>query len=277
MTTHVQPGKVNEGKRKLSKFFSRWRPAWERASQKVVTYSVRAVVAGCILLSIIACSLAAVHLALTAGGEPNALVDSISRRALNAIGVYSHSRDEYARQVNSALSTLLVVVTLILAVQPVLISFLNHRKLRLDQPVREFRVFETGIDDIKVMETYYRDADEITIFSGDFDWLTTNAHLREMLLKKNDRLKLVSYRSREEVRQALGELFGSFTFVFQCPIKINCSLVEYPGHKVFLYKSILQEGDKPYNIICAVRGQGNSIYLLEALALLCRHTAAGTS
>lgn len=154
-------------------------------------------------------------------------------------------------------------------------------KVRLKRELREahglqiFKVRNEGVDDLRKMLEFYKGAEHITVFCGDFDWLQPdNLHqkekyknssqrqktkMREMAVKMRDFVKgyaelkkitLVSAKSKELVKTALDPtntngLFNHLAgrFVFGAKVGIKCSLIEKVNDKyTFLYRSY--SGDK---------------------------------
>lgn len=242
----------------------------------IYAFAVLAVMLSFLVFLVLA-SFTAVHLNRIAETSAPPLFEKVTATVLHFWGVSSKSPQEYATAVAVGLNGLLVGASVLFAVQPFMTFYIHRRKLRHQQSVQEFRVYEDGVDDTKVLEKYYRDAEKITVFSGDFDWIRRSEKLQANLREKRGRVNLVSYKNEEEVAVALGpDLFNEFRrfFYFGCPARIKCSLVEYPGHKVFLYKSLLPEGDQMSKVVCVVAGAGNSRYLLDALAVLCEQLTA---
>jgi hypothetical protein len=134
------------------------------------------------LLTLALFSFLAVDLSVTAGGSIPRIPDWICRNALLLLGRDSAPQGgAYFREVSSVLSILLAVITVWFAVLPWL-QFLKYRRNVREASVVDVTEVETvGKDDLETMRRYYENAEHITIFSGDFDFIVKHDGLRTAL------------------------------------------------------------------------------------------------
>lgn len=146
--------------------------------------------------------------------------------------------------------------------------------------IRRHRLYSSDDkDEPRIMNRYYKNALAVTLMSGDFSFIRNHERLLGTLrrLKGDDQLWLVSHKAESDVEAAMGyDLFAEFTdvFVFDQPLRIHCSLVQYPTGRVFLYREHHEPpGERPKAYIYAIRERSRSHALLRALATLTGHTA----
>lgn len=60
-------------------------------------------------------------------------------------------------------------------------------------------------DDLKVMLEYYKRAEEITVFAGDFNWINSNTDLKNVILSlaRQNKIRLISNKDRDRVKMLL--------------------------------------------------------------------------
>lgn len=101
--------------------------------------------------------------------------------------------------VAGALAVFVSLITVwVLVVQP-----LRHRSaLRKASIVDSHPVGEVGNDDLTTMYRYYSNAEHITVFSGDFDWILKHEKLKQLILKlaKENKIELISYKTEEDIK-----------------------------------------------------------------------------
>ena len=132
------------------------------------------------------------------------------------------------------------------------------------------KVYKDGFDDLRIMLKYYKMADNVSVYAGDFDWLAKDENLKKEIqrLANQNKIRLYSYKNAEAVSKNIDdiELFNLLKdeFKFDCGIEIKCSLIETKGVNVFLYKSELKSiGGE--NSVCIVQGINEGIYLLRII------------
>ena len=96
-------------------------------------------------------------------------------------------------------------VSLILTVY----AFCQYRKaqdnIKKASPIQTIKIKEDGIDDLKVMLPYYKKAEKVTVFAGDFSWITQNEEMLEAILAlvNKQAINFVSYKTEEIVSGAI--------------------------------------------------------------------------
>lgn len=183
------------------------------------------------------------------------------------------SEIQYVALLSSAVNAMAVIVTLSLAV----ISGLDYRKYKSDLKrqsiVKKKPVYIDCVDDLDIMLEYYKQAQKVTVFAGDFSWLTRNNDLKNEIVRlaNDNKISLISYKSRQTVKNHIDDvtIFDLLEprFRFDSNKIIRCSLVEKGGSKVFLYKSDQRIIEGEINV-CIVYGKDEGQYLLEIIEQL---------
>lgn len=118
----------------------------------------------------------------------------------------------YRETIRTLLAVLLAVITLwFAAILPWLVISKLKRDIRDQQIVDIHKVGEIGSEDIDTMYRYYKPGNDITVFSGDFDWLVKQSPLRELIrdLANKKKIRLVSYKKPSEIVNAWAQATGS--------------------------------------------------------------------
>lgn len=241
----------------------------ERHGSKLTTIITTLTTVSAILVTVTMLAFVSVHLNLLAGTPAPTLWKVIADFSFKVLGYHPRTTAEYTTAVSVALNGLLVAVTIIFAVQPFFNAFVQQKRVRDQQAIRTYPIHVDGVDDIAIMTEIYKHAEKVVIFSGDFSWLKTESELSRILHEKGDRVHYVSYKSERDVSQRLDDVFVKFKpyFVFDAPVRIKASVVEYHGYKVFLYKTTVVTGRATSKMMCVVTPQGDSRYLLDALSI----------
>lgn len=169
------------------------------------------------------------------------------------------------------------------ALVPLFQASQNTRKLRQD--VKDFLV-EHGIaidpvkkkgkDDLEWMLPHYQQAGRVTIFAGSFDWLRDNKQMKQRIrqLATEDHLKLVSYKTKEQVEAAFqrkGEqdFFREIErhFGYESGLEgVTCTMIQNLGADwKFLYRSA--DVENAFNV-CYLSTTPRNIELLHILSKL---------
>lgn len=215
-----------------------------------------------------------VQISFLLGIEPYSIFSSISEWLLSTFGI---ARDELSQQQYlSSLSVLTgafaVLVTLWFSLTTA-VNFIKYkRKLEKRSIIRKRLVIQDGTDDLKIMHEYYKKADFVVVFSGDFSWLNQNQKLWESIrrLASARKISLVSYKDESHVEDMAGDAYRELKpfFHFAPQKKLKCSLVKINQNLYFLYK--VDETIDGSNInICVLTSRAEANYLLETLSNLC--------
>lgn len=236
---------------KLAKFLWRyittlfWRHKW-------VLYILLA------LFAIISCNLVVIHLYSISSKAPPGILQKVPDVILGLFGTSASELVEKKRY-DAIVADMIAICAFIFAVLPILQAIVYKRKLKRE--LREEYGFEfvpvkkAGFDDIKEMLKRYRQADEVTIFSGGFDWIHENEDMKNLLLElaSGSKLKLVSFRKYEKVKELFnnkseGLLFEELhealgeNFKFDSPLDgIKCSLIKTLGENRLLFRQSSEE------------------------------------
>ncbi len=152
-------------------------------------------------------------------------------------------------------------VTIALAVATSIVGVLLDRsheikkeKLKEFFPVSTVPITTVGVEDIATMTSYYKDADFVTVFSGDFSWLAKEDDIsREVDRLANDRkIQFHSSRNRTEVAAAMGQAkLNQYLplFRFSSPAGFKASLVQMQGGAQYLLYNRREAASKSEIII----------------------------
>lgn len=254
-----------------TKLISRASNLFERVASVIVILGVICL----ITLTLVLFSLSSTHMAVTSQQIPNQFYQSISDLTLQILGIETSSLqpDQYKSHLSSILNTGIVVIAIWYALLP-LIGYLRYKtRLKRGQSFKVHPVFKDGVDDLKIMLQYYKGAEQIIVFAGDFDWVASNQSLRKEIcrLAKRQSITLVSNKSQEIVKTSLGNsLFGELhgSLLFDKKVDIQCSFVKQSGGCFFLYKHRYPEFEETDINICVLSERPESRYLLEAIEQL---------
>lgn len=210
------------------------------------------------------------------------LPDSILR--LFGIDVSNLPPDKYP----ALISVMTLAVGFLITITPIFGVFRTTGKLRQEvkDAQQEFLaehgitikpVQKKGKDDLEWMVPYYQQGERITIFAGSFDWLGKNREIKERIreLAKEDNLRLVSYRTKEQVEAAFqrkGEqgLFRELQthFSYESGLEgVTCTMIDKLGADwEFLYRS--RAGPQTTSVfnVCYIGTTPRNIELLNILS-----------
>lgn len=156
------------------------------------------------------------------------------------------------------------------------------RQIEEANPIRTYPV-NTDEDDIEVMLQYYKGAEEVVVFAGDFSWIKDNPGMYEIVseLLKRNKIKLVSSKTEEEVCRSFSNDMPMFenlkkSMKFNNPERLKCSLVTHPGHEqAFLYKvTSFSESSSHNKAVCVVTPKDEAKALCSMLSLLTKQASS---
>lgn len=220
-------------------------------------------------------SLTVVQISLSMGVLPPSLATTVCNFFLSILmnleDPASLEKLSYASIVSTWMTAIVVLVTIWFAIVPII----GYFRLRKKFSIQKERVYEDGTDDLRLMLRFYEAAERITVFSGDFSWICDESEQSRKLknkverLAKEDKIRLVSYKSKDAVEASLGpswdELQHSFTFINGITKPLKCSLIEYGGvNSTFLYKDTTGM-DASDSFILILKHADDSRYILSAL------------
>lgn len=195
----------------------------------------------------------------------------------------SLSPTQYSAILSSASSVVALLVTMWFAAFSTYSLGKYRRDLKRQSIVQTEPVYRDGVDDLKIMLDYYKNAGYVAVFARDFNWIGKNGNpaLTEKIinLANENKIDLFSWIGKEEVKQAINneEVFNLLDerkrFHFDQNSKdIYCSLVKTEGAQVFLYRSKQRMYGRE-NYICIIQGVNEGQYLLEVIIRLLRSTS----
>ena len=207
------------------------------------------------------------------------------------LGMFTSNLEQLEEHKYSAIvSDIIFVLAFLVAISPlvqvVYFKIQYKRKYRREQGIESFEVKEKGKDDLETMLRYYKGAEHLTIFCGAFAWLRKNAEMRSLIVDfANDgKLKLVSYKSKTQVREAFSnvgeeelfeQLYQKQCFKFNSGLPdVKCSMIKRVGAELrFLFR---QSSDQnPFNA-CVLSSTNQSRELLYILSKLTEAKHWGT-
>ena len=156
-----------------------------------------------------------------------------------------------------------------------LVTFLSYfRKnveFRSKSCFRKKEIFNTGVDDIKIMSSYFKEANFVAVYSHSFEWINKNNEIRGVLteLAKKNKLMLYTGDNIESVRERLKNHCGNklIESIRQSEIPLRFSYIERNNSKYLLYRQ--EEESHIYIII--VRENSDSQYLLQVISQLVKN------
>lgn len=215
--------------------------------------------------------LVSVHFMTKTGQSPPAWLQSVADCILGFFGTnmsrVAKDNEAYAAAVSDLIAGCAFAFAMLPSLQAIAYVARRRRELQKLSGVEIIPVKKAGIDDIRTMLKYYRDAEQLTIFCGHFNWVAENSKLEKQLLGLADEsnrgnpdewnLKLISYRTEPEVRSAFEgiqdkdglDLFNRLKHCFRFNSRlgpgVKCSLIRKKGRRVltFLYKWDTDQGD----------------------------------
>lgn len=193
------------------------------------------------------------------------------------VGVDVGSLDsaKYVSLLSSSIGVVAVAVTLWFSFVTTIKYFNNIQEAKKHSIIGKAPVYEDGVDDLKVMLKYYKVANEVTVYSGDFSWVTKDEKLKieVVRLASEQKISMISYKDESNVKAALNDsiLFESLKdcFIFNSSVNKKCSLVRINNKAVFLYK-VNNKVIGGKNNVCILYGRGDGEYLVESISSLCK-------
>lgn len=191
------------------------------------------------------------------------------------IKIDESNRNSYMNTIGNINNTVSVVVTIVVGLLPFFIAgwaYIRNKefkdKIARSMVVREHPA-ENPVVERELMEHYYKNAQSVTVYAGDFSWISESELLASVVrsLASRGMIDLISSDSLSEVKSGLGDaLFNTVKerIVYQNPEFLRCSLITYAGNSsTFLYRYWNPVSEKYF--ICAVRHLPESAYLLDVI------------
>lgn len=214
---------------------------------------------------------------------------------------------QYASLISDMIAAFAFVVAVAAVVQVILYKRRVERGLLQAQAEYEYKLKEAkkdferkmgitsqpiekmGDDDLKWMLPHYKEGDRVTVFAGSFDWLGDNPEMKKRILElaEEDKLNLISYRTKEQVRDSFErknavKLFENLIDCFRYESglddvnKVVCTMVQLSATEWrFLYKSLPDEEGHAFNA-CVLSDTDSTRQLLHILSQLTRADRWGT-
>lgn len=238
-----------------------------------------------IIFTIVTLSLAATYISTVSNLEPFWFLKEITDLFISIIfpNLNLTNIDEYVQVLSLILNALIVIITLLFAFLPIFTIHQFRTSQNKTRNIKSYLITEIGKQDLHVMYDNFQGAEEVTVHSGDFSWVSTDQELQRELLRlaKENKLTLISYRTRDEVMSSFGdhqEIFNLLTrcFHFESQSHIKCSLVKrHGGSKVFLYRCDIYENGHSSKRVFELIDSNETRYLLEVLDHLIHPPSVG--
>lgn len=159
----------------------------------------------------------------------------------------------------------IAVIGLILSLVTAISYFRKIAAVKRQSSFKKYQIFDSGKDDIKIMLSYYKNADVIKIFSSTFSWVNNSEEMKNILMEAAEHKKLSLYTANTKTaKENLGEETALAKIVFEAATTMRFSYIERDNARYLLYR---QEKDGNTYVI-VVHQNIESTYLLEVLSQL---------
>lgn len=217
------------------------------------------------------------YIALQANRTPPTITREITDLLLQIFdpNISVSSPDVYISSLSLLINTLFFVITLLFAITPFLTIIQYRRDVKRRSSIKSFRVFVDERDDLEIMLEYYRGAQEVTVYAGDFSWVSRNLALQQEIIRlaQAGKIRLISYKEQAVVKNGIGndQLFGilSSHFMYQSGKEAKCSYIKRQGNSFFLYKSESMVFGQIVKHVYVLTDSPETRYLLYTLEKFC--------
>ncbi|MBW8000806.1 MAG: hypothetical protein FVQ80_02130 [Planctomycetes bacterium] len=226
--------------------------------------------------------LASAHIIRICGGTPHVAIEVVPNFVLKFFDSNVETLIE-KKLYTVIIADMIAICAFGFAVLPVIQGIYYKRqyarKYLKEQGMKTSEVKKKG-EDIATMLRYYKGAERITIFCGSFDWLCEYPNMKHFIEKfttsDSNKLKLISYRPKNEVFDAFKEqeggttlfelLMGKKCFIFNNGLNgVKCSLIKRGGTETrFLFMRASDSESTPFNT-CVLSSTDQSRALLHIL------------
>lgn len=242
------------------------------------TANVAIIISALLLLAFttITISITVTNIFLSSGKQPPGFFDWITTTSISCLGINKLDLpgDSYKSYVITIKDVSIALLSLWLAFIPLFAIWKKRVELAKKSSFIVRPIHTDGEDDYKILIQYLKNAENVVLFSGNFSWLTKHQffHQRVRELHNEGKIKLISYRTREEVINAIrdtavvDELGNSFIFESRC--KIKASFIRTLNKYVFLYKNTEEKK------VVILRETEDSRYILKAINEFVQHISS---
>lgn len=132
---------------------------------------------------------------------------------------------------------------------------------------KKTQIFNTGVDDVKIMCDYFEEASYVSIYSHSFGWIAKNEKMKNILteLSKKNKLKLYTGDDIDAVKKRLENCEAILlNCLHKSPTSLRFSYVERNNAKYLLYRQ--EEENRVY--VISLHENNESHYLLQVIAQL---------
>jgi hypothetical protein len=171
-------------------------------------------------------------------------------------------------------------ISLLASTFVVFVLFLGWIRYKLRNSIQIIPLLAAN-HDLMVMKSRFRSAEELTIFAGDFDFVSSDKEFRDTFKYLNDRgtLILISDKKEELVRKGFGSepdavnLFAALKrdgkIYFERGVPIRCSIVRRWSRSEILYRYKGGSADSLTDLhICVLRGRREAGPVIELVQKL---------
>lgn len=228
-----------------------------------------------ILLSII--SLNTTITSLATGVQQTPFLGTFSHLIISAFQEIPENNSTQYRIVMLETSSMLVkVLSGVLLILSIWVKFTRKYNERTQQKIIT-KIINNKNDELEIMNKYYKNADRIVAFSGDFSFINEHDELKRSVLDlaSSGRITLISYKSEGSVKLAL-EKDSEFYHVlknfinYNSNVKLKASLIKRSGNNVFLYslEEIHPDNTSFIKKICILTSRGEAAHLIGCIESL---------
>lgn len=188
-----------------------------------------------------------------------------SRNITNEL-VYSNI-DSVKMKIEFLMNVSIALIGLLLSLVTCITYFKKNVDLSKKSCFNKKEIFNTGVDDVKIMCDYFEEASYVSIYSHSFGWIVNNEKMKNILteLSKKNKLKLYTGDDIDAVKK---RLHNCETVLLNClcksPTSLRLSYVERNNAKYLLYRQ--EEENRIY--VISMHENNESHYLLQVISQL---------
>jgi hypothetical protein len=165
-------------------------------------------------------------------------------------------KDQTTTQLAVIIGSLGAFATAFFSIATVPSTWMVQRKLKSSATIQTTRIYNQGSDDIKVMLREFSKGHKVTIFGGDFSWLTDSPHRIEIMkFLERGNVNFVSYRSLQEIKTKNERLFETISnriTIEKSLDGLKASLIFDSTGKNLLSYLYATKSERDHNLVCKI-------------------------
>lgn len=180
--------------------------------------------------------------------------------------IYSNI-DSVKMRIEFLMNVSIALMGLLLSIATCISYFKKNFEFGKKSCFRKKEIFNTGVDDVKIMCDYFEEASYVSIYSHSFGWIIKNEKMKKILteLSKKNKLKLYTGDDIEAVKKRLKDCESSLlNCLYKSPTSLRFSYVERNNAKYLLYRQ--EEENRIY--VISMHENNESHYLLQVISQL---------